>query len=48
MILIFVQEFLQNKQVETDDVNEESPVNATALTPSKNKEVLHALATIRQ
>ena len=40
-------EVLHNKQVETDDVNEESPVDATALTPPKNKEVLHALDTIR-
>ena len=41
-------EVLHNKQVETDDVNEESPVNATALTPPKNKEVLHALVAIRR
>ena len=40
-------EVLQNKQVETDDMNEESPVDATALTPAKNIEVLHALDTIR-
>ena len=41
-------EVLHNKQVETDDVNEESPVDATALTPPKNKEVLHALDTYRR
>ena len=41
-------EILRHKQVETDDVNEASPVDATALTPLKNKEVLHALDTIRQ
>ena len=41
-------EVLHNKQVETDDVNEESPVDATALTTPKNKEVLHALDTIRR
>ena len=41
-------EVLHNKQVETDDVNEESPVHATALTPPKNKEVLDALNTIRR
>ena len=41
-------EVLHNKQVETDDVNEESPVDATALTPPKNIEVLHALDTIRR
>ena len=39
-------EVLHIKQVETDDVNEESPVDATAFTPPKNKEVLHALDTI--
>ena len=38
---------MRNKQVETDDVNEDSPVDATVLTPPKNK-VLHALDTIRQ
>ena len=39
---------MRNKQVETDDFNEESPVDATALTPPKNKEVLRALDTIRR
>ena len=35
------------KQVEADDVNEESSDDATAVTPPKNEEVLHALAIIR-
>ena len=42
------EEVLQNKQVETDDDNEESSADATAVTPPKNKEVLHALAVIQR
>ena len=41
-------EVLQNKQVEADDVNEESSADATEVTPPKNKEVLHTLAIIRR
>ena len=42
------EEVLQNKQVEADDVNKESSADATAVTPPKNKEVLHALAIIQR
>ena len=42
------EEVLQHKQVETDDVNEESSADATAVTPTKNKEVLLALAVIQR
>ena len=42
------EEVLQNKQVEADDVNEESSADATAVTPPKNKQVLHALAIIQR
>ena len=42
------EEVLQNKQVETDDDNEESSADATAVTPPKNKEVLHTLAVIQR
>ena len=42
------EEVLQNNPVENDDANEENSTDATAVIPSKNKEVLHALDKIRQ
>ena len=41
------EEVLQHNQVETDDVNEKCSAGATAVTPPKNKEVLHTLGVIQ-